>query len=382
MAAVKAYGDNPLVSFLAGGKEARRLLRPTFPLMASAWNASIMPDGNFVVRLDRELYTSVHAFERVAIQTFQDAQGGRLAGLQSSGIPHCAPWLVWDIDDKESPVRAVKSAEKLVRHLILTFGLDDQDDVIRINISGSKGVHVRLWNPEFDPVDIQFSTDTHRRHKSFAMTLAAEAGVVCDESIYSVGNLIRVPNSRHPKTQRHAVPVPIDSLLNHDPEAVIDPAETLWQSCNEPLRTARFLWPTGLFKESFREAFAVRWAAAGQVAEQAVEKIEVRKASFKTDSDNHKLFRLPFATQEVLLKGVLIVGGGDELWKGSRACAAWEIGKQCGERGYSLKGAWGLFADAILGSGLPYGEAASQFQDGWRKNQSSLFPGAKDETLT
>ena len=151
---------------------------------------------------------------------------------------------------------------------------------------------MRLWNPLFDPNDIEFDPNTFRKHKAFALSLANEAGVTCDPAIYSVGNLIRLPNSKHPKTGRHAVPVSIQSLLGHDHDAIVGPVETPWNI--EPLRTQRFLWPTGQFEPRFAEVFAERWNAAAASAEQCSEPVEVRRAEFKPEGGSFVSFKMPY----------------------------------------------------------------------------------------
>jgi hypothetical protein len=365
MPPTKAFGDTPAISFLAAGKAGLRQRRATFDLMASAWN------GDPAIKLDRELFTSVHCFELEPLKAFQEAQGGRCEGLQASGIGHAAPWVTFDFDS--TPEQALADAEKLVRHITSTFALDASDDVIRCNLSGSKGVHLRLLNPIFDPVDIQFEPDTFRRHKSFAMTLAAEAGVICDPAIYAVGNLIRLPNSRHPKTGRHAVPVNVGDLLTREHVAIIDPAATLWVDSSQPLRTQRFLWPTGMFSESFRTVFAERWAAAGQVAEQAVIEFVEKKTAFKPEGGSYVSFRMPFETQRIL--------SGELMLSDYRKRKARLIGCECGERGFSLRGGWWLFREHFLSWGMDEAVAMEKFTSGWQKGRTNLFPGVDDETL-
>jgi hypothetical protein len=361
-----AFGENPAIGFLSVGKAGLRQRRAMFDLMVAAWN------GGPAINLNQELFTSVHSFEREPLKAFQDAQGGKCDGLQSSGIGHACPWIIWDFDS--TPEQALLDAETLVLLLISIFDLDASADVLRLNLSGSKGCHLRLWNPLFDPNDIEFDPNTFRKHKAFALSLANEAGVTCDPAIYSVGNLIRLPNSKHPKTGRHAVPVSIQSLLGHDHDAIVGPVETPWNI--EPLRTQRFLWPTGQFEPRFAEVFAERWNAAAASAEQCSEPVEVRRAEFKPEGGSFVSFKMPYETQRIL-SGDAVVGEG-----ASRHIATFKLGCQSGERGLSLRGSWWLFREAILGCGLDEREAMKRFHDGWKKGLSDPFPGHSDESFT
>ena len=172
------------------------------------------------------------------------------------------------------------------------------------------------------------------------------------------------------------MPVAVGDLLAREHVAIIDPSATLWVDSSQPLRTQRVLWPTGQFKESFKLAFDERWQAAGQVAEQAVIEFVEKKAAFKPEGGSYISYRMPIDTQRIL-SGDAVVGETC----GSRAVATFKIGTQCGERGLSLRGGWGLFREAVLGSGLPEPEAVKQFADGWRKGRTNLFEGASDEAF-
>jgi len=381
---VKAYGSVPAIGFLSAGKSMPRQRRGLFDLMASAWNADPL-----IGSLGRELYTSVHAFKLEPLKAFMDANGGSAKDLQYSGVPHAVPWFLWDIDHKKdadgnalAPEKAAElalaDAEKLIRFLMAKFGLDASDDVFRLNLSGSKGCHVRLWNPLLNPVDIEFSADAAMRHKAIAKDLAGQAGVKCDDSPYCIGNLIRLPNSRHPATGRHAVPVNVADLLTREHVAIIDPSATLWVDASQPLRTQKFLWPTGLFRESFKTQIAGLWMMAGNTTSVVREEVvSVREsAASKSPVETHKAFRPTYEAQQVLLNGLMTVKDQE-----SRAVKVFKLGCQFAERGLGLKGSWSMLADAILGSGLPEQEARRQFQCGWLKGSSERFPGWDDTSL-
>ena len=381
---VKAYGSAPTIGLWSTGKDMPRIRRGLFDVMASAWNAD--PS---IGKLGRELYTSVHAFPLEPLKAFMDANPGSLEGLQNSGVPHAVPWFLWDIDHKKdangnklTPDKAAElslaDAEKLVRFLMAKFGLDTSDDVFRLNLSGSKGCHVRLWNPLFNPADIEFSADAAMRHKTIAKDLAQQAGVKCDDAPYSIGNLIRLPNSRHSETGRHAVPIAAGDLLAREHVALIDPSATLWVDASQPLRTQKFLWPTGAFRESFKTQIAGLWMMAGSTtSEVSGGVVNVRQAAAsKSPTESHKAFRPTYEAQQVLLNGLMTVKDQE-----SRAVKAFRLGCQFGERGLGLKGSWSMLADAILGSGLPELEARRQFQCGWLKGSGERFPGWDDAQL-
>ncbi len=373
-----AYGSNPCIGFLVRGRRSTRELVSTFDIMTRAWNGDPRLGMSDVTE---DTFTSLHAFELGPLKSYKDAHGGKLDGLQSSGIGHACPWITWDLDCKEDPTKSLLTAETLVRYIMQTFNLDVSHDVFRCNLSGSKGCHVRLLNPLFDPTDIEFQPDTFKRHRAFAMALASKAGVltgdketeIVDDTIYDVGGLIRLPNSKNMKSGRHAVPFTAGELLVREHAAIIDPAATLWVDSSQPLRTQRFLWPAGQLDDNYRNAFAERWAAAGETSQQATIEFIEKKAAFKPEGGSFVSYRMPFETQRIL-SGDIVVSDG-------RRMKAFLIGCQVGERGFGLRGAWGLFREHILGWGMDEPTAMKQFTDGWKKGKSNLFPGAGDESL-
>jgi hypothetical protein len=337
--------------------------------MIDAWQGN-----DSVIPLGEELLTSVHIFERESIKAYREAHKG-MGDLNGSEIPHACPWLTWDFDKADKPVEALKSAEILIRYLMKKFSLGEDDDVFRLNLSGKKGAHLRLWNPLVDPTNIQFTSDAARRHKALAMQLAAEACVDVDRKIYAVGNLIRVPNSRHPVSGRRAVPVPINELLSFDWEAIVDPSPTAWIDASKPRKTTRFLWPTGLYPASFPEQFRELWEqAALTVAEVKLEQATAAKVLRDPVSGRFN-FKPARFVQEIFENGYLNAG------EGGRANEIYRLANHLAERGIPLQAAWGLTKEAITASGITEKEGQPHFQRGWNDGWKKRFPGWDDTTF-
>lgn len=114
-----------------------------------------------------------------------------------------ASHLTFDIDREGDISAALHECRLLVGTLEETFGVSTE--CVDVMFSGHKGFHVKVptslwaWQPHE-----QFP----RTCRLFAESIAAEAKVTIDSSIYSHISLLRAPNSRHPKTGLHCVKGP------------------------------------------------------------------------------------------------------------------------------------------------------------------------------
>lgn len=368
------------VAFLSMGKFGQRKRFDAFKLWSAAWGGLTPSEGG--VGLSAELFTSVHVFRQAEIKAFQDAQAGRTAGLVDSDVPHAVPAIVWDIDVKlesggpdDVVAAAMNHAERLVRHLGRTFGIDPAGGLIRLNLSGSKGVHVRLWNPAFDPANPNYSAGMAAVHKRFALALATEAGVVADPAIYAPGNLIRLPNSRHPRTGRHAVPVDVNHLLDREHLAIIDPAATPWVDASRPLRTSRLGWPVSpdAIPAGFKAEFERRWqdaaVSAGDVAASRLE-AESKARGTSPGTGGVAKFRPSAHLEQVLSRGILDKSPGE-----GQKTEVFQLGGEFGELGVPMRTGWGLISEAVRGSGFAESDALPHFRNGWRKGSANRRPG-------
>ncbi len=108
--------------------------------------------------------------------------------------PTWASWIWFDIDRNGEPQLALDDARLLVRALI---ELGSNADDLLIFFSGQKGFHVGVSTALFSPLPaIDFPTTT----KMFCKSIASQASIIVDLSIYHRLHSLRKPNSRHPQS--------------------------------------------------------------------------------------------------------------------------------------------------------------------------------------
>ncbi|QDT14605.1 hypothetical protein [Alienimonas californiensis] len=122
-----------------------------------------------------------------------------------------AAYLPIDIDRPDLAVAAF-DAGRLAAYVAARYGLDDE---LLVFFSGRKGFHVCVPADVFDAAPSPGLPATFRR---LAKALAEPHGVAIDTSIYEPSRLFRAPNSRHPATDLHKVPLDIDTLLRGGPD--------------------------------------------------------------------------------------------------------------------------------------------------------------------
>jgi hypothetical protein len=98
---------------------------------------------------------------------------------------------VLDID-RADLAEALADARRLVAAIRDRYGIDN----VPVWFSGSKGFHVLIELAHSPPPSLTF----HRTARTFAESLAGRAGVRIDPAIYDIAHIIRLPNTRHPKT--------------------------------------------------------------------------------------------------------------------------------------------------------------------------------------
>jgi hypothetical protein len=131
-----------------------------------------------------------------------------------------SPFVWLDVDRDES-AGGIAQALTDTRRLVDT--LDERYAVPRCVllpfVSGGKGFHLgiptALWAPTA-------SADFHAVARQFAETIAAEAGVAVDVSVFDRVRAFRAPNSRHPKTGLHKRFVPVEILDTVTVNGVLD----------------------------------------------------------------------------------------------------------------------------------------------------------------
>jgi hypothetical protein len=135
---------------------------------------------------EREGYLS-HFVYGEEMRTHYAANRNSVAGYSG---PCWARWLVLDIDRPDLDA-ALDDARRLAAHVRDRYGTDPP-----VYYSGQKGFHV-LVDLAHDPPP---SATFHRIARTFAETLSRAASVTIDTGIYDVNHIVRLPNTRHPRS--------------------------------------------------------------------------------------------------------------------------------------------------------------------------------------
>ena len=159
--------------------------------------------------------------------------------------------------EQRAPLAAVVREEQPVRVL-------DLEDDAPAWFSGSKGCHVAVELAHNPLPAVGFN----RVCRTLAEALAACSGVAIDTAIYDVNHIIRLPNTRHPKTGLFKVRLEAEAPLTLDVSGILE--------------TARRPWANGIPAMS---APAVQLVADSQDAErEAVRAAEARDARRGADA--------------------------------------------------------------------------------------------------
>lgn len=164
---------------------------PTSPrvLVRHADLLSAYADGLMLERDEtREAYLSHFAFGP-ELQAHYAANRQSVAGFAG---PCWARWVVLDID-RTDLADALTDARRLVAFLRERY---PEADNAPVYFSGGKGFHVLIELAHKPPPAVGFQ----RTARTLAETLAGWAGVKIDTGIYDVNHIVRLPNTRHPKT--------------------------------------------------------------------------------------------------------------------------------------------------------------------------------------
>lgn len=156
---------------------------------------------------EREAYLSHFAFG-AEMQSHFAANRQSVAGFAG---PCWCRWLVLDIDRADLP-DALAHARRLVTFLQERYSTED----VPVWFSGSKGFHVAVELANDPPPAVGF----HRTARTLAEALAGRAGVRIDTSIYDLNHIIRLPNTRHPKTGLFKRRIDADALFRLDIDGI------------------------------------------------------------------------------------------------------------------------------------------------------------------
>ncbi len=265
---------------------------------------------------------------------------GRTGSVRGYGGPVGGDWFAFDIDRGDIETARL-AACRLVGFILERYRLGEDEPLTFF--SGSKGFHVCLpaelvGSP---PPGLNFAAVA----AEFCKRLAAGAGVAVD-SIYDSVRLFRAPNSTHPKTGAHKIPLTWRELSNLSADRIQELARE--PRCRE-LGEAPAPCPV-----------AVRdWGEAVAAVEspRAVERIAADRTGLRD------------STWGTLEAGILEPGGGDSVGldgkplPGRHKClfaAAADLGKFDCPPGL----AWALLGEIGMRSGLPRGEVERTLANG------------------
>lgn len=163
---------------------------------------------------EREAYLSHFAFG-AEMQSHYSANRQSVAGFAG---PCWCRWLVLDLD-RADLAAALADARKLVTALYHRYPETVGD--VPVYFSGGKGFHVLVELAHNPPPAVGF----HRTARTFAELLAARAEVRIDTSIYDIAHIIRLPNTRHPRTGLFKRFIASESLFQMKPAGILEHAK-------------------------------------------------------------------------------------------------------------------------------------------------------------
>lgn len=127
-------------------------------------------------------------------------------------------YLVLDLDRADLS-EALADARRLVQALHQRYPEAEGD--LPVYFSGGKGFHVLVELAHEPPPAVGF----HRVARTLAEALAASAGVTIDTAIYDAVHIVRLPNTRHPKTGLFKRRLDAEALFALDVPRILDHAK-------------------------------------------------------------------------------------------------------------------------------------------------------------
>jgi hypothetical protein len=142
---------------------------------------------------------------------------------------HLAP-LYFDLDYAEDPAVAQKEAVKIVD--FFRYDLDIDYSAMKIFFSGSKGFHLLVSNKVFGVEPSEHVTGVYKyianylRFKLANKTKDGSTPLVSIDNVYSIRRMLRIPNSRHSKTDLFKIELTYDELCNLSLTEIKEKAKT------------------------------------------------------------------------------------------------------------------------------------------------------------
>lgn len=177
------------------------------------WHADLDPRIN----PHQEAYTSHFVFDEDMRKHFLSNFDPETRQYSERGYngPCWAKWVVLDID-RENLSEALADARKLVSVVVQRY--PHLEDVLPVYFSGGKGLHIYVELTHEPPPSAEFNAVAKR----YAEDIADQAGIVIDPNVYSKTRLMRLPNSRHPRTGLYKRRIDLDRLFEFGIEAILD----------------------------------------------------------------------------------------------------------------------------------------------------------------
>jgi hypothetical protein len=127
-------------------------------------------------------------------------------------------YLVLDIDRADLG-EALVDARKLVAFLYRRY--PEMECVVPVFFTGRRGFHILIELAHNPPPAVGF----HRTARTFAKGIAAAAGVAIDDSIYDVNHIVRLPNTKHPRTGLFKRRIASETLFRVSVSGILEHAE-------------------------------------------------------------------------------------------------------------------------------------------------------------
>lgn len=260
---------------------------PTSPraLVRHADLLTAYADG--AVEDEREAYLSHYAFGP-ELRAHYAANRNSVAGFAG---PCGCRWLTLDIDRAD-----LADARRLVAFLHERYPEAEGD--VPVYFSGGKGFHVLVELAHNPPPAVGFP----RTARTLAEALAARAGVRIDTSVYDIAHIIRLPNTKHPRTGLFKRRIDADALFRLDIDGIRRHAATPAGDGIPAVRSC----PANLADD---------WHEAERVAACATEARDARRGACARTPDE----RAPRYFLELVRFGV----GEGERHQTLFRCAAW-----------------------------------------------------------
>lgn len=164
---------------------------------------------------EREAYLSHFVFGPEMQAHYYAANRHSVAGYAG---PCWCRYLILDID-RADLADALADSRRLVRFLHQRY--PEAEGAVPIYFSGSKGFHILLELAHQPPPAVGFE----RTARTLAEALANRAGVRIDTSIYDIAHIIRLPNTRHPRTRLFKRRIDVEALFALDIDGIRRHAE-------------------------------------------------------------------------------------------------------------------------------------------------------------